>query len=126
MDVVLALTLEWQDPRLTWDPYAWGDTRISEVSDKLRFSTELNYNFQLKLTVKPEEIWTPSIDIANRIHDYSPVYERSMMSTLNFEGTRRNIFDGSIEIGPYSGFSLEFTILTILIATIIFRLCSSV
>ena len=31
MDVVLALTLEWQDPRLTWDPYSWGDTRITEV-----------------------------------------------------------------------------------------------
>ena len=90
MDVVLALTLEWQDPRLTWDPYAWGDTRISEVSDKLRFSTELNYNFQLKLTVKPEEIWTPSIDVANRIHDYSPVNERFMMSTINYEGKRSN------------------------------------
>ena len=70
MDVVLALTLEWQDPRLTWDPYVWGNTRISE------------------LTVKPEEIWTPSIDIANRIHDYSPVSERIMMSTVNYEGKR--------------------------------------
>ena len=76
MDVVLALTLDWQDPRLTWDSYAWGKTRISE------------------LTVKPGEIWTPSIDIANRIHDYSPVSERIMMSTVSYEGKRSWLFTG--------------------------------
>ena len=84
MDVVLALTLEWQDPRLTWDPYAWGNTRISEV---WIYDFYANQSDVFKLTVKPDEIWTPSIDVANRIHDYSPTTERTMMSTIDYKGT---------------------------------------
>ena len=47
----------------------------------------VNQSDVFKLTVKPEEIWTPSIDVANRIHDYSPTTERFMMSTVDYQGT---------------------------------------
>ena len=68
MDVVLALTLEWQDGRLTWGQYAWSDTPIKTIQ------------------VDSSDIWTPHIDLANRIHNYSPITERYLDTTVRFDG----------------------------------------
>ena len=67
MDVVLALTMEWQDGRLTWGRYDWSDIPIKT------------------LQVDSEDIWTPHIDLANRIHDRFD--ERYLDTTLRFDGT---------------------------------------
>ena len=68
MDVVLALTLEWHDGRLTWGQHDWSDTPINT------------------LQIDSEDIWTPHIDLANRIHDFSPITERYLESTIRFDG----------------------------------------
>ena len=71
MDVVLALTLVWQDGRLTWNPYQWNDGAYTPIKT---------------LKVDSEDIWTPNIDLANRIHDYSPMTERYLETTIRFDG----------------------------------------
>ena len=66
MDAVVALTLEWIDGRLMWD-----------CSHEPIFKT---------IKVDSETIWTPNIDFANRIHDYSPITERPLKSRVRFDG----------------------------------------
>ena len=73
MDVVLALTMKWKDSRLKWDANEWGEIPITSLS------------------VDSSEIWNPAIDIANRIHDFSPATERFMKSTVNFKGEKNSI-----------------------------------
>ena len=68
MDVVLALTLEWFDGRLKWDQYSWSKTPVKT------------------LQVDSTDIWTPHIDLSNRIHDYSPMSEEYLKSTIRSDG----------------------------------------
>ena len=69
---VLAVTMEWQDGRLTWGEFNWSDIPIKT------------------LQVDSEDIWTPHIDLANRIHDRFD--ERYLDTTLRFDGTIRGIY----------------------------------
>ena len=32
MDIVLALTLKWEDKRLSWDRYSWSDNPITSIT----------------------------------------------------------------------------------------------
>ena len=71
MDVVLALTIEWYDKRLVWGLYDYTQ----------------EYAIPIKtIEVSSDQIWTPRIDIANRLHDYSPSTERLLHSTVRFDG----------------------------------------
>ena len=38
------------------------------------------------LEVSNDQIWTPRIDIANRLHNFSPSTERDLYSTVRFDG----------------------------------------
>ena len=69
MDVVVALTLEWQDGRLKWGQWDWSTIPVKTIQ------------------VDSGDIWTPHIDLANRIHDYSPITERYLETTVRFDGT---------------------------------------
>jgi len=67
MDVVIAMTLEWKDYRLQWNQFV------------------LNAPVKV-IDVHSEDIWTPHIDIANRMHDISPMEERYLDTTVRFDG----------------------------------------
>ena len=71
MDVVLALTLEWQDGRLKWGPWDWSIIPVKTIQ------------------VDSEDIWTPHIDLPNRIHNYSPITERYLETTVRYDGTMK-------------------------------------
>ena len=64
MDVVLALSLEWYDSRLRWTPSK--NTPIREIR------------------VKSEDIWTPKIDLANRIYKHH--WEIDLKASVRFNG----------------------------------------
>ena len=68
MDVVLALTMEWDDGRLQWNRYEWSDIPVKT------------------LQVDSDDIWTPNIDLANRNHDHPPGYERHLETTIRNDG----------------------------------------
>ena len=68
MDIVIALTLEWTDPRLAWNETLWSRTPIKSIQ------------------VDSDQIWTPNIDIANRIHDYAPETERFLKASIQNNG----------------------------------------
>ena len=63
MDVVLALSLEWNDTRLVWGANDFGYPVYA-------------------IQVNSEDIWTPNVDLANRIHNYSPNTERYLKTTV--------------------------------------------
>ena len=65
MDVVLALRLEWYDSRLKWDPF-----------NKLMPIREIR--------VTNDYIWTPNIDLANRLHEYDS--EMDLKASVRFNG----------------------------------------
>ena len=67
MDIVIALSLEWIDPRLTWNPNQF-DVPIKDIR------------------VKSTDIWTPNIDFANRIFNFSPGSEIHLKATVSHEG----------------------------------------
>ena len=67
MDVVLALSLEWEDTRLVWGENDFGYPIYT-------------------IQVNSEDIWTPNIDLANRIHNYSPNTERYLKTTVGNDG----------------------------------------
>ena len=67
MDIVIALSLEWIDTRLKWDPDEF-ETPIKEIR------------------VKSKDIWTPNIDFANRIFNFSPGSEIHLKATVSYEG----------------------------------------
>ena len=73
MDVVLALSLEWFDPRLTWN-LTVEDTNINPVR---------------KIRIDSSEIWTPNIDLANRIYNYSPEKETILKATIGYKGNEK-------------------------------------
>ena len=79
MDLVLALTLEWEDSRLQWNGTEWRSIQVASA-----------------------KIWTPNIDLANRIYDYSPVTERYLKATIES--------DGKISDFGYKSFDLVFKI----------------
>ena len=85
MDVVLALTLEWFDGRLKWDQYSWSKTPVKT------------------LQVDSTDIWTPHIDLSNRIHDYSPMSEEYLKSTIRSDGKKASfkccLLSGDIDLG---------------------------
>ena len=64
MDLVLALSLEWYDTRLQWKP-----------------SEEMPIR---EIRVKSEDIWTPKIDLANRIYKHH--WEIDLKATVGFNG----------------------------------------
>ena len=64
MDLVLALSLEWYDTRLSWP-------QIEEMAVK-------------EIQVKSEDIWTPKIDLANRIYKHH--WEIDLKATVGFNG----------------------------------------
>ena len=68
MDCVLAVTMNWVDERLKWAQYGWGSHQISNIR------------------INPNKIWTPHIDVANRLHDFSPVMERKMFAYVRYDG----------------------------------------
>ena len=77
MDVVLALTIEWYDKRLVWGLY----------------DHTQEYAIPIKtIEVSSDQIWTPRIDIANRLHDYSPSTERLLHSTVRFDGINQDSY----------------------------------
>ena len=67
MDVVLALSLEWNDTRLVWGANDFGYPVYA-------------------IQVNSEDIWTPNVDLANRIHNYSPNTERYLKTTVGNDG----------------------------------------
>ena len=68
MDLVLALSIEWKDTRLMWNETDFGEFPIKEIQ------------------VDTQDIWTPHIDLANRIHNYSPNTERYLKATVGNDG----------------------------------------
>ena len=62
------LNVEWTDTRLKWNQTDFGDFPIKEIQ------------------VDNQDIWTPHIDLANRIHNYSPNTERSLKATVGYNG----------------------------------------
>ena len=68
MDLVLALNVEWTDTRLKWNQTDFGDFPIKEIQ------------------VDTQDIWTPHIDLANPIHNYSPNTERFLKATVGYNG----------------------------------------
>ena len=38
------------------------------------------------MEVNSADIWTPHVDLANRIHDVSPMEERYLDATIRFDG----------------------------------------
>ena len=68
MDCVLAVTMNWVDQRLKWSQYGWGTHQISSIR------------------IDPHKIWTPHIDVANRLHDFSPQMERKMFAYVRYDG----------------------------------------
>ena len=68
MDCVLAVTMNWMDERLKWAQYGWGSHQISSIR------------------INPHKIWTPHIDVANRLHDFSPSMERKMFAYVRYDG----------------------------------------
>ena len=73
MDVVIALSLEWIDPRLTWYLNYTNSKPVREIR------------------VDSSEIWTPNIDLANRIYNYSPEKETNLKATIGYKGNKSNI-----------------------------------
>ena len=69
MDVVLALSLEWYDTRLSWPLTGFNHTGEMAVRE---------------IRVKSEDIWTPKIDLANRI--YSHDWEIDLKASVRFNG----------------------------------------
>ena len=67
MDIVIALSLEWIDPRLKWDSNQF-DVPIREIR------------------VNSKDIWTPNIDFANRIFVFSPTSEIHLKTTISHKG----------------------------------------
>ena len=67
MDIVIALSLEWIDPRLKWD-YNQFDVPIRDIR------------------VNSKDIWTPNIDFANRIFNLSPTSEIHLQATISHIG----------------------------------------
>ena len=65
MDIVIALSLEWIDPRLQWHFFSdwFGDVKEIRVNSK--------------------DIWTPNIDLANRIYNFSPTSEIDLQATIS-------------------------------------------
>ena len=68
MDLVIALSMEWNDGRLKWDPYRFDDKPIRE------------------LRVENNKIWTPKIDLANRIHEFDS--EIDLKATVGYDGKK--------------------------------------
>ena len=75
MDVVIALSLEWIDPRLSWS-LTVEDTYVNPVR---------------QIRIDSSEIWTPNIDLANRIYNYSPERETNLKATIGYKGNKSNI-----------------------------------
>ena len=69
MDLVLALSLEWYDTRLQWKP-----------------SEEMPIR---EIRVKNEDIWTPKIDLANRIYNHD--LEIDLKASVRFNGKIKNL-----------------------------------
>ena len=67
MDIVIALSLEWIDPRLEWD-FDQFDVPIRDIR------------------VNSKDIWTPNIDLANRIYNFSPGSEIHLKATISHKG----------------------------------------
>ena len=67
MDIVIALSLEWIDPRLKWD-YNQFDVPIRDIR------------------VDSKDIWTPNIELANRIFKFSPGSEIHLKATISHKG----------------------------------------
>ena len=67
MDIVVALILEWIDPRQKWDKDQF-DVPIRDIR------------------VNNKDIWTPNIDFANRIFDFSPTSEIHLQATISHTG----------------------------------------
>ena len=63
MDIVIALSLEWIDPRLKWN-FDQFDIPIRDIR------------------VNSKDIWTPNIDLANRIYNFSPTSEIHLKASL--------------------------------------------
>ena len=67
MDIVIALSLEWIDPRLKWN-FDQFDIPIRDIR------------------VNSKDIWTPNIDLANRIYNFSPTSEIHLKASLSHKG----------------------------------------
>ena len=67
MDIVIALSLEWIDPRLKWE-ISWFSIPIKEIR------------------VDSNDLWTPNVDLSNRIYNFSPEKEIHLKATISHEG----------------------------------------
>ena len=67
MDIVIALSLEWIDPRLKWEIRRY-DTPIKEIR------------------VDSNDLWTPNVDLSNRIYNFSPEKEILLKATISNKG----------------------------------------
>ena len=121
MDVVLALTFEWYDLRKCSTEvfkakyntfhkkyiianYYYSIT-VSVFSIRLyvdlrkRLKWGIYDNHKLipikTIDVNNDQIWSPRIDIANRLHNFSPSTERELYSTVRFDGELRVIISES-------------------------------
>ena len=68
MDLVIALSMEWNDERLKWNPNRFNDNPIRE------------------LRVENNKIWTPKIDLANRIYEFDS--EIDLKATVGYDGKK--------------------------------------
>ena len=64
MDLVLALSLEWYDSRLKWN-----------LTEEMPIK---------EIRVKSEDIWTPKIDLVNRIYKHH--WEIDLKATVRYNG----------------------------------------
>ena len=65
MDIVIALSLEWIDSRLKWN---YNTAPIREIR------------------VSSRDIWTPNVDFANRLFNFSPEIEIDLKATISHTG----------------------------------------
>ena len=67
IDATIAASMTWTDFRLQWSP-----TTFANV---------------MSIGIDPGHLWTPDIDIVNRLNDFAPSAEKRHMAEVSFDGT---------------------------------------
>ena len=66
IDATITTTMSWIDLRLRWNLNDFGNINQIECL--------------------PSHIWTPDIDVINRVHDFSATNEKPQMATIEHNG----------------------------------------
>ena len=67
IDATIAASMTWYDFRLQWAPDTFANVK--------------------RIGINPVNLWTPDIDIVNRLNDFAPSDEKRHMAEVWFDGT---------------------------------------